>query len=185
MDTIHMIPKTHVGCSHCINPDNYYRKDGEPYCKDHKGPDGEPVEYVGCDAYEPSEWVNEIVGSRFTFYDHRHNVGAKRAAVCIGYDPRHGFWMEADTIDGLPPYLTNVSERAINRSYHKLHLSLASHRLLTKIDMLGRLPTPQEVSPICLEIASATLRFGGCLTPGDQITETGRKFLGSDPAQLY
>lgn len=185
MDTIRMIPKTHVGCSHCINPDKYYRKDDEPYCHNHRGPNGKPIEYTGHDAYEPSEWVQRVVGGRFTFYDHRKHVSAKRGAVCLGYDPRHGFWMEADTSDGLPPYLTNVSERAINRSYHQLHMSLASHRLLKQIDELGRLPTPQESSPICVDIASATLRFGGCLTPDDEITETGRKFLGLDPAQLY
>jgi hypothetical protein len=36
--------------------------------------------------------------------------------VCDGYDPRHGFWMR-DPTDG---YQTNVSEAAIDRTYHRV-----------------------------------------------------------------
>jgi hypothetical protein len=85
------IPRHHSWCSHCINPDGYYRDDDGPYCQDHRGPYGEPVEYTGEDAYEPSEWVLSVVGKRFSHPNWTSEGPPTRVAVCTGYDPRHGF----------------------------------------------------------------------------------------------
>jgi hypothetical protein len=71
-------------------------------CDYHK--DGD---YTGPDLYEPSEWVNGIVGKKYK--------AAGEVFTCFGYDPRCGFWMRSD--DG-PVH--NVSERAIGTTFHMM-----------------------------------------------------------------
>jgi len=71
--------------------------------------------------YEPSKWVLEVVGGQYRAprWDTGPDGVAKDDTVtytCDGYDPRSGFWM-VDPRDG---YQTNVSERAIDRTYHRV-----------------------------------------------------------------
>lgn len=179
------IPRLHSWCSHCINPDNYYRKDGSPYCPNHLGPNGEPVEYTGSDAHQPSDWVLRVVGKRFTHCYWGKDDTCTRVSVCIGYDPRHGFWMKTtDDSDELPPYLSNVSEAAIGKTYHEVRPTLGSLELLMRTDELGRLPAEDEVEGIDLGMAKETLIRNGFLTRDDQITSEGREFLASDPSPV-
>lgn len=58
--------------------------------------------------YTPSEWVASVVGGTYRTW-------GEQSYVCIGYDRRFGFWMQ-DVAD--PHNFTNVSERAIGRTYH-------------------------------------------------------------------
>jgi hypothetical protein len=60
--------------------------------------------------YKPSEWVLTVVGKKYKGFD-------GRVYLCFGYDPRSGFWMR--TIDE-PMRESNVSEAAIDRSYHRV-----------------------------------------------------------------
>jgi PHP family Zn ribbon phosphoesterase len=63
--------------------------------------------------YTPTEWVKEVVGKKFK--------GTNNFIyTCTSYDRRHGFWMSCFITD----YIlidTNVSEAAINRSYHQIY----------------------------------------------------------------
>jgi hypothetical protein len=81
-------------------------------CAEHKGDDGQLVFYAGPNVYEPSKWVLEVVGGR---YRAPGDGGAIVTYVCDGYDPRSGFWMRAP--GGAQ---RNVSERAIDRTYHRV-----------------------------------------------------------------
>jgi hypothetical protein len=59
---------------------------------------------------------HEVVGKRFRAWDTR---GLESATYyCDSYDPRIGYWMtnEADPTDR-----KNVSERAINRTFHFIY----------------------------------------------------------------
>lgn len=93
---MYKIPRDPSWCSYCVSPDRV--------CDHHV--DGK--EYSGPDAYDPSEWVLENVGKRFTSFE--------RPYLCFGYDPRHGFWMR----DEASGEQRNVSERAIGRTYHEV-----------------------------------------------------------------
>lgn len=95
------VPKSPSWCSCCITYGT---------CDDHRGPNGEPVEYTGRDAYEPSEWIIDVVGTEYNGPD-------GRVYQCFGYDPRHGFWMQS--VHGEPVRKTNISEAAIGRTFHK------------------------------------------------------------------
>lgn len=117
-----MIPKKHTDCSYCIlggTFGDWEPKDAPPepgLCKHHKGVDG-PVEYTDLNAYEPKEWITRVVGSRYRGLD--VYTMTTRNWLCFGYDPRNGFWFRAED-DGLPVRLANVSERAIDRTYHRI-----------------------------------------------------------------
>ena len=107
------VPKDPGWCSRCITS-------SEGPCKDHAGPDGKPTEYAGYDAYEPSEWVTHVVGKSYSGWDHgTDGSNSARKWTCFGYDPRSGFWMR--TADDLgPERTTNISERAIGRTFHEI-----------------------------------------------------------------
>lgn len=105
------IPKSPTCCTRCI------ANSGEP-CADHRGKDGGPVDYAGPDAYEPSDWVLTVVGERYKGFD-------GRVYLCFGYDPRSGFWMRAE---GEPAREANISERAIDRTYHRVREPRAAPR---------------------------------------------------------
>lgn len=106
------IPKDPSWCTYCRCPEMY----GEAPCRDHRGPDGKPRHYDGPNAYEPSPQALEVIGSEFKAprWDSVAH-GEIRTFVCDGYDPRSGFWMR-DPIDG---YQTNISERAVGRTWHQ------------------------------------------------------------------
>lgn len=107
------VPKSHACCTRCI--DSRMNGNGDP-CSDHRGKDGAFVDYAGPDAYEPSEWVLTVVGKRYRGF-------GGLVYSCFGYDPRSGFWMRAE--DGSRE--ANVSEAAIDRTYHQLREERAPH----------------------------------------------------------
>lgn len=103
------IPSNPAWCSYCRLADRR--------CGAHSpGQDGAPQPYNGSDVYEPSGWVTSVVG--------RYYQSMGRVYVCDGYDPRHGFWMTS--VDRLESRSTNVSERAIDRTFHRLELPTIS-----------------------------------------------------------
>ena len=99
------VPRNPDWCSYCV-------LDKTKPCSHHIGKDGEKVEYNGHDVYEPSSWVNHVVGTNYKGWD-------GRPYICFGYDPRSGFWMRST--DDQPMRETNVSERAIDRSFREIH----------------------------------------------------------------
>jgi hypothetical protein len=101
------IPKLHTDCAVCFRD--------KSLCDAHRSKDGQPVPYEGPDLYEPSAWVREVVGQRYSAWSYKRSASA--IFLCTGYDPRCGFWMvdETDSTD-----VHNVSERAIGRTFHRL-----------------------------------------------------------------
>lgn len=91
------IPKKADWCSSC--------RDSRQECPYHGK---ERRDYAGSDAYEPSSWVLSVVGNRYT--------SLSGPVLCVGYDPRHGFWVK----DEATGEERNVSERAIDRSLHRI-----------------------------------------------------------------
>lgn len=90
------IPRDPEWCSSC--------RDDREECPFHGA---ERRQYEGPDAYEPSPWVLSVVGGRYS--------SVLGPVLCVGYDPRHGFWVRDD--DGRE---RNVSEGAIGRSLHRV-----------------------------------------------------------------
>ncbi len=76
------------------------------FCDAHPG--GE--DYVGAERYEPSDWVKQVVGKTY------QGPFADGEFLCTGYDIRAGFWMQ-DIATGAR---RNVSERAIDRTFHRI-----------------------------------------------------------------
>jgi hypothetical protein len=105
-----MVPKSHACCTRCISNRMSGDEGGGP-CRDHLGKDGAFVDYAGPDVYEPSDWVLTVVGKWYRGFD-------ERVYLCFGYDPRSGFWMR--TTEGEEPRERNVSEAAIDCTYHQL-----------------------------------------------------------------
>lgn len=97
------IPKHHTWCSYCIEGNGVL-------CEHHRAPDDSHCEFTGPYAYEPSAWVLSVVGKHYRAWD-------DKTYLCIGYDPRHGFWMQ----DINSPKKTNISERAIDRTFHRTY----------------------------------------------------------------
>ncbi len=125
-----MIPRSHTDCYRCIlGGETFDPKEPPPepgLCEHHRGPGGEPVLYEGFDAYEyeSCEWIRDLIGKRFRGPDvHAFEGGGwvTRVWTCFGYDPRNGFWLRAED-DGHPVRLVNVSERAIGRTFHRIHV---------------------------------------------------------------
>lgn len=163
-----MIPENPVWCSRC-------RQAEKGVCEAHRGPDGEPAPYQGADRYEPSEWVLSVVRRRYVGY---HD--GRRVFVCVGYDPRHGFWMQSRD-DGAPLEI-NVSERAIDRTFHPVRMSYGAWRLLEIVERLGRFPTAKEADGVLLDLATETLHDHGFLGRKDNtLTEEGRAILAQYP----
>ena len=103
------IPADPTHCTHCIAPESFGLTAS---CKYHRGEDGEPTEYTGEDAYVPGEWALQVIGNRY-----KGTYG--RIYICFGYDPRSGYWMRTD--DGGELRETNISERAIDRTFHRVY----------------------------------------------------------------
>lgn len=166
------IPASPAWCSYCVQC-----KEGP--CGDHRGPDGKPQVYSGQDVYAPSAWVLEVVGQRYSAWDHGVSAGT-RTWECFGYDPRHGFWMR--TVDDMgPPRETNVSERAIDRTWQTLRMRHGSWMLLEAVAELGRVPNEAEAAErgIALDLAASTCRSFGLLTPSGQLSHRGERALRS------
>jgi hypothetical protein len=161
MDDNGWISRDPTWCSTCI--------EAKKPCDAHRGPDGQPVEYTGHDVYRPSPWVLNVVG-------HRYRAAFDGIYVCFGYDRRHGFWMRQ--VDA--PYReTNISERAIDRTWHKIELSWGAWKLARAWLKLGRRPLTATECPD-VDIAKATERlhnlglvFHG--VAGSYLTEDGKK----------
>jgi hypothetical protein len=174
------IPRNPDWCSCCIEPS---MRDGEAPCPDHRGPNGERVEYTGRDVYDPapdSYVVMEVVGKRFTGggYDFDHKP-ITRIFECFGHDPRNGFWMRTLDNDEGPPYQTNISEHAVGRTFYRVQMKLGAWALLDMLMQLGRMPTDEEVAasefkPL-VKLAFPTLRQNGLVTKDCQVTERGRE----------
>lgn len=154
-----LVPRDPRCCSGCI-------EGGEP-CSLHRGPDGKTAEYVGPDAYEPSDLVRKVMSHRY-----RCSHRGRRIWRCIGYDPRHGFWME--TADGGPLERANISGRAIEATWHSVHLTHGAWTVARAIVSMGRMPTSGELPKVDVEGASKTLRDLGFLIRG-QLTDDGRR----------
>lgn len=132
------IPRSSAWCSHCISPQSYGIT---APCANHRGADGQPVEYAGSDAYDPSAWVRNTVGRVFRGTRDFH-------WVCFGYDPRHGFWMRAIQPEGTTEVIANVSERAIGRTFHELLAWPSEWHLLEWLQKSGRMPEIAEIQPM-------------------------------------
>jgi hypothetical protein len=175
---MHAIPRDPAWCSYCIEPAKYGRAVGEP-CGDHRGPDGKPATYDGRDAYDPSPWVLEVVGARYTAGDWcKRNGGKVLVYECFGYDPRHGFWMR--WVDH--PEVTNISERAIGRTFHRVEMSWAAWDVLATAVRFGRVPEAGEMEgymvPACIE----RLRHNGYMDEAGAVTDAGRRALAARAA---
>lgn len=103
---MNQIPRDPAWCTTCRCPEMYGP------CRAHESENGRPVPYEGPEAYDPSNWVLEVVGGRYRALG---DGGAIVVYLCDGYDPRSGFWMRAP--GGAQ---RNVSERAIDRTYHRV-----------------------------------------------------------------
>jgi hypothetical protein len=158
----YQIPKLSTWCSYCIDPAAY---GNQGPCPDHRGPGGEPVEYAGRDAYEPSAQVLGVVGGR---YD-----GWRGIVECFGYDPRHGYWMRVVATGER----FNVSERAIGATYHRVRFTWGARELLGLIVRLGRLPTDAEAEKVDVGRAQQTLLDLDYLTAEGVVTDLGRRAL--------
>ncbi len=157
------IPKLAAWCSYCIE-----RR--EP-CLNHRSPTGDVIEYAGRDAYEPSSWVLEQVGRRFTAFDWCDVANDQPIVyVCTGYDPRHGFWMQ-NVATGAR---RNISERAIGRTYHRVEMTCGASLLLEQIAKLGRMPSVEEADRVSIPLATRTLLQLGYITANGAITDSGR-----------
>lgn len=98
------IPRRSADCVHCHQYIGIKFVRRHP-CEQHPG----GADYVGPDAYEPSDWVKSVVDKRYR--------GTDGVFLCTGYDPRCGFWMRhTERADDI----RNVSERAIGRTYHRI-----------------------------------------------------------------
>lgn len=101
------VPANPLWCSACLRI-SFPRLGG--ICEDHRGPSGKSKTYKGDNLYVPSEWVLEVVGSRYRGHDaHTYKV--------IGYDPRCGFLIQDEAASN---DVRDISERAIGRTFHKI-----------------------------------------------------------------
>lgn len=108
---MYKVPTKSTDCIYCYKYDQLTNKitHGNQFCSDH--PNGN--DYTGFEVYEPSEWVKEVVGK---LYKGSFSEGTYQ---CTGYDPKAGFWMK--NVDD-PTDIRNVSERAIDRTYHRIRV---------------------------------------------------------------
>jgi hypothetical protein len=110
---MNFIPSRSEDCSHCYGclPGGRHFLSAFP-CRDHRDAQGNRAPYTGRDVYEPSEWVQKVVGKRYRAWN-------SEIYLCTGYDPRAGFWMRNVLDEG---DLRNVSERAIGGTYHEVRV---------------------------------------------------------------
>jgi ribosomal protein L37AE/L43A len=65
----------------------------------------------GPEGYEPTDWVKEVVGQQYRDGEYTY--------TCTGYWRQWGFWMTCVLEGGEVLIDTNVSERAIDRTFHR------------------------------------------------------------------
>lgn len=106
------IPRDPSWCIWCNFPESFGYKAGAP-CHLHSDKDGKPKPYTSYDYYEPSRWVEGVVGGLYKSVD-------GFVYLVTGYDPRAGFHCERVGVDEADKRKTNISERAINRTFHPL-----------------------------------------------------------------
>ena len=167
---MYKVPKSPTWCSRCIA--GGATADGAPStpCDDHRAERGGFADYTGPDAYEPSSWVREVVGGRYTAGDWgNENGGELLVYVCQG-TTRGGFWMrrvdEGSKASRRP--LVNVGERAVGRTFHEAHMKWGSWILLQEMRRLGRSLTVEEAEDACvgLDLATQTLKVMGLVSGG-------------------
>ncbi len=101
------IPVKSRDCCHCYKYDGIKGVTYLGGCALHPG----GADYAGPEVYQTTEWVREVVGKRY------RGAWGEGEYECTGYDRRCGFWMQ--NIND-PTDLRNVSERAIDRTYHRI-----------------------------------------------------------------
>lgn len=69
--------------------------------------------------YQPTDWVKSVVGQRYRGMDCYTQGWPTRIWLCTGYDPACGFWMQTNDDMG-PPRETCISERAVDRTWHRV-----------------------------------------------------------------
>jgi len=145
---------------------------GSP-CEHHRGPSGAAVRYTGPDAYEPTDYVREVMSERWRGWHASGGKDVMRIWECFGFDPRAGYWMR--TVDDGPVETTNISYRAIDVNWHRVHMTFGAHSLACAVARLGRLPANAEECPnVDLQRATQTLRDLGLLTPDGALNDQGR-----------
>jgi len=157
------IPRRSKDCRYCQS------ESAKEPCSDH--PNG--VDYTGTEMYQPSEWIKSLLGQRFNavFEDVQYR--------CTGYDPRAGIWMDA--MDG--SRRTNISERAIGATWHRVQMKWGSWRLFDlMIENQGRMVSKEaaEKAHILFEMAQETLLENGLIEPspeGLRVSLLGMKTL--------
>jgi len=156
-----MIPNKPSDCSFC-------ERQKAP-CRHHLGPDGSFCLYTGVEMYEPSNWVQEVVGCRY------YDAWREGIYLCTGYDRRVGFWM--DRIDG--GRRTNISERAIGRTWHPVKMSAGAWRMLDLSCDKGALITWEEGEEwgIIYDAALQTLKDTAIVSADGQLTAFSKKVL--------
>jgi len=140
-------------------------------CQHHRGPNGKAVPYTGYDVYEPGEAMLDMMRCRWAYAP---LCGKVRIWECFGRDPRAGIWLR--TIDDGDLQVINVSERAMERTVHRVEMTFGAWNLLAQISELGRLPTASETS-VLLEGATQTLVWNGLITEDGKITDRGHDKL--------
>lgn len=134
-------------------------------------------DYTGSDLYEPSEYVLEIVGSRFTCWED------SGPWLCTGYDPRMDFWMTPlRDFEGKSASRRDISSRAIGPTWHRVTMTSGAWRLLEMFETLNRAPTYGEgkANDIIVDLAERTLRNNGLIEGRDlhtELTERGKSAL--------
>lgn len=110
-----LIPKTAEWCTDCII--------SEPnYCEYHSDIDGNKIDYWGVNVYIPTDYVLEIVGSKFLTYQYANATDGGplntelKIFICTGYDPRNGFWMCLES----GGYKICVNESSIGKTYLRI-----------------------------------------------------------------
>ncbi len=119
------IPRDPAHCQYCLTAKGAWR---ERPCDDHALPDGSRGEYSGPDIYEPSDFVKGVVGNLYTAGRWGCGKPGQDPLMLVevfGYDRRCGFWVREVRVlpDGNREivengYFSNISERAIDRTYH-------------------------------------------------------------------
>ena len=165
------IPRDYQSCRYC-------QSEKTP-CRDHRAEDGSYCQYNGEDVYEPSEWILSLLGRRFHSWD-------GPIYICTGYDPRAGIWMDA--VDG--SRRTNISESAIDRTWHPVTMKMGSWRLLELSQQNGGKVLSEEATEaadIIYDLALETLKDNGLVERIDawyHLNDLGKQVLAKYPESM-
>jgi len=116
---MYKVPALHTDCARCLLGGRDYSEGSLVHqtpivlCDDHRGPDGSPVAYTGLDVYVPTEWVKRLGRALYRGYD-------SFVYRVVGYDPRSGVIVERVGVGLDRLRRASLSERAIDRTYHRL-----------------------------------------------------------------